>query len=710
MQVQNQVARTLRANLSRLREVLDSTAARGIKSIGRIADSVCEAFGFRDGRGVLQRASCRQALAELEAAGQVALPPRRRRRGGGRKPRLLAQPVAAAHAVPTEVGAAQDLELVLVESDAQRLVWNTLMAHEHPRGAGPWVGPQLRYLVSSAHGWLGGVGFAASARHLQARDAWIGWDDAGRRNQLHRVAGLCRFLIRPGVACRNLASHILGRVIRAVGADFERQYGYRSWLLETFVDESEHAGTSWRAANWVRVGETAGRGRQDRSYAVAETRKAVYMYALEPAWRERLAVPAPVLVPLAPGDGLDAESWAQNEFGGAPLGDARLSARLVASARLLAQAPLRAITGAAKGVRALVKGHYRLIDQPADSEVTVENILKPHRQRTLRRMGAHQMVLCIQDGTLMNFTRRGQTQGLAAIGSNQTGAVARGLHLHTTLAVNPEGCRWACCGLASTPRSRPTRRRPASRRATHRKRARSASRIAGLKVCTTVRRRPRICRIRACCAPWTVKPTSLTCSGSGASTRRRSNCWSVPRSTGCSPRSRTDSDGHPAGRTRPAPGLPRASTLRVSLAHRGAPGAYHPAPAAEPPGTLQRRGEPSAAALPESQSAVTPLPRRDLALGRRPASRTRPFRATARGRSRGHLARPGKPHIPVTAVCGLPSRRARPPARRNPAPRRPWFPVAGAERGCASISRRRWRCRSPRTPSPRADRRPSRPR
>ena len=79
-------------------------------------------------------------------------------------------------------------------------------------------------------------------------------------------------------------------------------------------------------------------------------------------------MPAPVLVPLAPGDGLDAESWAQNEFGGAPLGDARLSARLVASARLLAQAPLRAITGAAKGVRALVKGHYRLIDQPADSE------------------------------------------------------------------------------------------------------------------------------------------------------------------------------------------------------------------------------------------------------------------------------------------------------------------------------------------------------
>ena len=100
---------------------------------------------------------------------------------------------------------------------------------------------------------------------------------------------------------------------------------------------------------------------------------------------------------------------------------------------------MRAITGAAHGARALVKGHYRLIDQPADSAVTVGNILAPHRERTLRRMQAHDTVLCIQDGTRLNFTRRGQTQGLGAIGSNQTGAVARGLELHTTLAVNPDG-------------------------------------------------------------------------------------------------------------------------------------------------------------------------------------------------------------------------------------------------------------------------------
>ena len=99
------------------------------------------------------------------------------------------------------------------------------------------------------------------------------------------------------------------------------------------------------------------------------------------AWRTRLAVPAPVVAPLAVGDGLDAAVWADHEFGGARLGDARLSARLVQSAQQMAESPMRAITGAAHGARAMVKGHYRLIDQPDDSAVTVDNILAPHREQ-----------------------------------------------------------------------------------------------------------------------------------------------------------------------------------------------------------------------------------------------------------------------------------------------------------------------------------------
>ena len=346
MEIQNQVSRILRDNLARLRDVLDEAVSQGVGSLGQVADRVCEAFDFRDGRGRWQRANCCRALSDLQAAGHVSLPASQAARGVGGRARVLPHPMAPAVDVPGTVGKVVGLTLALVETDAQRQVWNTLMAYEHPRGAGPFVGPQLRYLVGSAHGWLGGVGFAASARRLRSRDAWVGWDDTGRRAHLHRVLGLCRLLVRPGIVCRNLASHVLGRVVRAVGDDCEGLYGYRPWLLETFVDETEQTGASVRAANWVRVGETCGRGRQDRRHAAPETRKAVYMYALEPAGRTRLAVPAPVVAPLAVGDGLDAAVWADHEFGGARLGDARLSARLVQSAQQMAESPMRAITGA----------------------------------------------------------------------------------------------------------------------------------------------------------------------------------------------------------------------------------------------------------------------------------------------------------------------------------------------------------------------------
>ena len=313
-----------------------------------------------------------------------------------------------------------------METGEQRRVWNTLMAYEHPRGAGPFVGPQLRYLVDSVHGWLGGVGFAASARRLRARDA-------GRvgRTTRHRVLGLCRLLVR-GVACRTWPRTCwAGSSGRS--ATTASVYGYRPWLLETFVDETEQTGASVRELG----SDVRARARGPHARGAGNAQGGVYVRL--PAWRARLAAPAPAVAPLAVGDGLDAEVWAGHEFGGARLGDARLNARLVQSAQHMAESPMRAITGAAQGARALVKGHYRLIDQPADSAVTVDNILAPHRERTLRRMQAHDTVLCIQDGTRLNFTRRGQTQGLGAIGSNQTGAVARGLELHTTLAVNPDG-------------------------------------------------------------------------------------------------------------------------------------------------------------------------------------------------------------------------------------------------------------------------------
>ena len=260
-----------------------------------------------------------------------------------------------------------------------------------------------------------------------------------------------RFLIRPEVQCRHLASHVLGRVLRRVEADFEARYHYRPWVVETFV-APEHDAASFRGANFVYAGPTAGRGRCDRAHVGGRTVKSVYLYELTPHWRRRLGVARVEAAPSrSPGEGLDSAQWAENELGDAPLGDKRLSARLVRSATLLAQCPGHAFTGAPD--RAAVKGYYRLIEHPDESQVTPEHIVAPHRARTIERMRAHGTVLCIQDGTDLNFATRPGCEGLGIIGRNQTSAKTLGLHLHLTLAVSGAGLPLGVmrCGFDAPP-------------------------------------------------------------------------------------------------------------------------------------------------------------------------------------------------------------------------------------------------------------------
>ncbi len=438
MDTQTQVKRTLSqpAAIAYVRELL---GRRGVRHRTALADAVCERFGFYDARGAPQRAGCLKALRELEAAGGVTLPAPHTQRGP-KGPRRLGAPVPLADGVPGQVGDVRGLRLERVTTAAQRQLWTELMAREHPRGAGPLVGRQLRYLLGSAHGWLGGLGFGAAALQLAARDRWIGWTVAQRRQHLHGVVGLSRFLIRPSVRCHNLASRVLRLALAALPGDFEQQYGYRPWLVESFVDVSQVAGTCFRAANWRRVGQTRGRGRQDRDRAAAETVKDIYLYPLEPDFRVHLGLPADGgRGPLGPAEGLDGAAWAQQEFGGAPLGDARLSRRLVQSARAQARQPGRAFSGVAKGDWPAVKGYYRLIEHPDTAAVTPAAILQPHRAQTIRRMQGQRRVLCIHDGTDLDYTGLARCAGLGVIGTNQTGAQSRGLHLHSTLVLTGEG-------------------------------------------------------------------------------------------------------------------------------------------------------------------------------------------------------------------------------------------------------------------------------
>ena len=269
------------------------------------------------------------------------------------------------------------------------------------------------YLVTSDHGWLGGFVFASPAPKLSARDRWIGWDAAGRQAGLDRVLGMSRFLVRRSVSCRNLASKVLALCLRRLGADFLERYRIPPLLVETFVGEG-YTGSSLSAAGWRR--EIGGLG-------------------------EPPALPPRPRFVLGPGDGLDRDRWAANEFGGAAL-HGKLRARLVASAGVQATAPAKTFFTAACGDQAMVRGYYRMIGK-ADYEhvgLTPEGILAGHRERTVRRMRGAGTVLLIQDGTDLNFATHHGCDGLGVISKNRRkGKGTLGIHMHSTFAVSEQG-------------------------------------------------------------------------------------------------------------------------------------------------------------------------------------------------------------------------------------------------------------------------------
>ena len=438
METQNQINRTL--SQSEAREYVRSLLSfnQGITRT-ELANQLCDKFGFFDPRGERQRAGCIKALRELERKKHIVLPQPGNLRGK-RSPRRLVEGVAEAKEVPRDVSEIRELRLIRVETEEQMRIWNELMIQGHPRGAGPLVGRQLYYLVKSEHGWLGGVGFSSSALHLEARDRWIGWDWDTRRANLHHVVNMSRFLIRPGVSCNNLASRVLGMAVREFSGDFEARYGHRPLLLESFVDTSHYTGTCYRAANWQYIGRTKGRGRQDVFRKTEESIKDIYVYPLEENFRMKMGLPeGSGLGAIEITAGIDGGDWAEKEFGGAPLGDKRLSQRLVEIAADKAEQPARAYCGVAEGDWPKVKAYYRFIDKPDDSAVTMSTILQPHRERTIQRMKAQKTVLCIQDGSDLNYSTLERCKGLGSIGTNQTGKQSKGLHLHSTFAVTSSG-------------------------------------------------------------------------------------------------------------------------------------------------------------------------------------------------------------------------------------------------------------------------------
>ena len=267
----------------------------GALSRTELAETLCENLPWKAPNGRPKIAACVGLLQRLAAAGEVVLPALR----------IEGRQVAAverrgtAPASPVVHSTLAALRPVRVDPVAREEgpAWNAMMANYHPLGFRRAFGAHQKYWVhDTATGRprvLGGLLFAAAAKALAVRDAWIGWSAAERRRGLQRIVANSRYLLLPDVVVPHLASHVLALALRRLRGDWARRYGFAPALCETFV-EQPWTGTCYRAANWLCLGETAGRGRQDRRHARAVPIKTVWVYPLGRDWRARLVAASEV--------------------------------------------------------------------------------------------------------------------------------------------------------------------------------------------------------------------------------------------------------------------------------------------------------------------------------------------------------------------------------------------------------------------------------
>lgn len=404
-----------------------------------LALHLCQELDLFDGTGKPRLAGTQKALRRLEAKGLWVLPEPQTANGRTWTPRRLDHAVPAPRDVPVRAGEVRGLDLVSVtsEDDEGLRIWNELVETEHPLSC-RLVGRQLRYLVGSDHGWLGAIGFGSCALRSNARDDWLGWDEPTRVTYQDRVVGLTRFLIRPQVRCENLASRVLSLCMKRLPSDYEERYGIQPWLVETFVDREQFAGTCFRAANWTCIGSTKGRGRSAVTSRPVTSRKDIYLYRLKKDWRRAMGLPAPgeEVRPVAVEEVLDARRWVEQEFGGVDLGHKDRDQRLLKIVRAKANNPAATYPQCFGGNRHQLKAFYGFMGK---EEVMPESMLAGHKERTVGRMKGRRRVLIAQDSTDLDFSRRLHCNGLGVIGTNQTGAKSAGLRMHSALAVGEDG-------------------------------------------------------------------------------------------------------------------------------------------------------------------------------------------------------------------------------------------------------------------------------
>jgi hypothetical protein len=249
--------------------------------VTEIARTVCELLDWRRPGGGLKNHECRQLLERLAAEGRLKIPDLRKVGGRGPRRAAITGPCIAPEPLECTARECEPLELVLVKGKQESRLWREQVERYHYLGCPVPFGANLRYWVRNRDRELACLLWTSPAWKMQARDTWIGWSNEQRQRNLQLVINNSRFLILPWVHVKSLASKVLALSARQLPGEWEIHYGNRPVLLETLVDAARFRGTCYRAANWIHVGKTTGRGRMDREHqSSGNSIKDIYVYPL----------------------------------------------------------------------------------------------------------------------------------------------------------------------------------------------------------------------------------------------------------------------------------------------------------------------------------------------------------------------------------------------------------------------------------------------
>jgi hypothetical protein len=250
---------------------------------------LCKAWNWRQPNGALRDMVCRGFMLALHRAGHIKLPARKLCPQNPLAERRAPETIAIERRpIEKKLSAILPLEFRQVRRSGAEKLFHSLLAEHHYLGYTQPVGEQLKYIVYSQDRPVACLAWSSAARHIGCRDRFIGWSERLRKANLHLMAYNSRFLLLPWVRVPHLASHILGRMCRVVAKDWQAIYRHPIYYLETFVDKDRFAGTCYKAANWVYLGDTTGRGKNDRTHRPNRSIKAVWGYPLDKAFRRIL--------------------------------------------------------------------------------------------------------------------------------------------------------------------------------------------------------------------------------------------------------------------------------------------------------------------------------------------------------------------------------------------------------------------------------------